>query len=212
MVKPELGAPLREGHPGLGAEEAAQGPLPRSHGAAQLTQGAVAAGVFGQDGGDVAEALVTGLRQVELQRRGWFELMQRDPLQVVLLLAATGWVVSDRDDQLAEQAGDAEHGGLGQAERVDIHREGHGAHLGGAVGLVRVRHRGGQPYGTLRGNDPGPMRRGDDQHAAAGIKELLLGVVVPVDPLAVAQVLHGRPEQGPTVRQAVHRHNCTACR
>ena len=89
MVEPELGPPLREGHPGLGAEEPAQGSLPRAHGAAQLGQGAVTAGVFGQDGGDVAEALVTRLRQVELQRRGRFELMQRDPLQVMLLVEGT---------------------------------------------------------------------------------------------------------------------------
>jgi hypothetical protein len=41
------------------------------------------------------------------------------------------------------------------------------------------------------------MRRGDDQQAATGIEELLLGVVMPVDAFAVAQVLHGRPEQGP---------------
>ena len=46
--------------------------------------------------------------------------MQRDPLQVTLLVEGTGRIVGERDDQLAEQAGDAQHGGLGQAERVDV--------------------------------------------------------------------------------------------
>jgi MFS family permease len=41
VVQPELGAPLREGHPGFGAEEPAQGPLPRAHDPARIGQGAV---------------------------------------------------------------------------------------------------------------------------------------------------------------------------
>lgn len=206
MVQPELGSPLREGHAGLGAEEPAQGPLPRAHDPAKIGQGAVAAGVLGQDGGHVAEALVGRLRKVEPHRRGRPELMQRHPAQVVLLAGRTVLTVGDRDDQLAEQPGDAQHGGLGQAERVHVHSEGHGAQLGGAVGLMRVRHRGGQPHGALRGNHPGAVRRGDDQQAAAGVDELLLGVVVPVDALAVTQVLERRPAQGQSQRLAVHRH------
>ena len=54
----------------VSARKRLEGSLPRAHGAAQLGQGAVTAGVFGQDGGHVAEALVTRLRQVELQRGG----------------------------------------------------------------------------------------------------------------------------------------------
>jgi len=50
------------------------------------------------------------------------------------------------------------------------------------------------------------VHRGDDQQAAAGIDELLLGMVVPVDALTVAQVLERRPVQGQPQRLAVHRH------
>jgi hypothetical protein len=206
VVQPELGPPLRERHPGLGAEQPAQGPLARADGPAEVGQTAVTAGLPGHQGRYFAQALIGRPRQVELEGRGQSELAQHDPLHVLLFFGRAVRIVGDGDDQLTEQAGDAEHGRLDQSERIDVHREGHGAQLRGAIGLVRVRDGRRQPHGALRGYDPRAGGRGDDQHAAAGIGELLLGVIVPVDALVMAQLGPGRPIE----RMAVHRHSWSA--
>jgi hypothetical protein len=127
VVQPELGSPLRERHPGLGPEQPAQGPLSRADRAAEIGQAAVAAGFVGHQRRYFAQALVGRPRQVELEGRGQPELAQHDPFHFLLFFRGAVRVIGDGNDQLAEQAGDAEHGRLDQSERIDVHREGHGA-------------------------------------------------------------------------------------
>jgi hypothetical protein len=59
--------------------------------------------------------------------------------------------------QLRDQVLTLGHGVHGVRETFDYtYPEGHGAQLGGAVGLMRVRHRGRQPHGALRGTTQEP--------------------------------------------------------
>ena len=112
MLQPELGPPLREGHPRLLPEQPAQGPLGRAHQHAELRQGAFVGRVRPQRGGDGAQPVVGQRRQPDRQLVDPTELVERDLLQGRALPGGVGRAVAgrERDDDLAQQRCDLKHG------------------------------------------------------------------------------------------------------
>ena len=101
------------------------------------------------------------------------------------------------------QFADGEHGRLDRVEGVDVAGERQRQHLGPAVGAVAVRDPSGKPHRTARRNHPCPAVRTHMEDARAGVDELVLRVVVPVDAFAVLQ----EPAGWAGKRMAVYRHH-----
>lgn len=92
------------------------------------------------------------------------------------------------DDQLAEQRFDRQHGGCVQGQRVHADRKADQMHVGVAVGTVLVDGPRRYPDGPGRRCYPPAPVGGDREHAAGGVDDLVLVVVVGVDPRSGCEV------------------------
>jgi hypothetical protein len=113
VLQPELGPPLREGHPRFLPEQPAQSPLGRAHQHAELGQGALVGRIRPQHGGDGAQPVIGQRWQPDRQLANAAELVQRDLLHGGTLPRGVGRGAGrgERDDDLAQQRADLQHGG-----------------------------------------------------------------------------------------------------
>ena len=203
VLQAQLGAPLREGHLGIAAEQPAEGALAGPGGVPELGQGARIGRVTGQDGGHVAQPGIGGRGQMMMQGRRGHQAAQGDAVQVGAVVRAEAAVLGERGDDLAQQLADEDNGRLGRRQRVDVGRERQRQHLGPPMRAVAVRNPGRQPHRPALRDHPGPSVGPHMQHARAWIDKLVLRVVMPVDDLAVRQPPLSRTRQ----RMAVYQHH-----
>jgi hypothetical protein len=169
----------------------------------EFGQGAPVGGIVAQDGGDVTQPRIGRRGQVVLPGGRGRKPAQGDAVQVGAVVRAERVVFRERDDDLAQQLADDKYSRLGCVEGADVGRERERQHMGAAVGAVGVRHPGGEPHRPARRYHPRPAAGAHVQDARAGVDELVLRVVVPVDAFAVLQA----PIRRAGKRMAVHRHH-----
>jgi hypothetical protein len=141
VLQPELGAPLREAHPRLQPEQAAQGPLGRAHHRSEFCQGPFVSRIGPQQGGDGAQPVVGERRQPDRQLADPAELVERDLLHGRALPRGVGRAVAgERDDDLAQQRADLQNGRAGGQRRIGGRRR----WIGGSRRRIGGRRREGQ--------------------------------------------------------------------
>lgn len=125
MLQPELCAPVREAHPGLLPEQPAECPLARTDSRAELRQRTVIRRIRPQEGGDSAQPAVGQRGEPHRQLIYPPQLVQRYSFEVGTLPDRVGRirVSGRREDDLAQQRADRQHGGTVQAKRINGSRK-----------------------------------------------------------------------------------------
>lgn len=159
VVKAELGAPLREGHPQFAAEEAAQRAFARSGRPPERGQGAGVGRVVVQEVTDRLQARVGGGGELEGLLWGRPQLVEEDGAQAPALGAVVVRATGGGEEQFAQERADGQDGGRFQTERVDPGGQAECVEVQVAVGAVGVDTAGRYPDGAGAGREPGACCR-----------------------------------------------------
>lgn len=187
-MQPELGAPLRERHADIGAEQPREGAVARSDLTPELSQ---RPGV-----GRVLDEHVAHLPQQGAGRRGDVQRLEGGGLDLVEQHSAqpsasrgVGVICGVRDHQLAQQRADRQDGRGFQRKRVEVRRKSDEMEPDVSMRSVGMDGAGGHPDGACGGRDPRARVGGDGDDTATGVDDLVGVVTVRADEPTGRQLL-----------------------